>query len=134
MRIFPLAGVDIEIFEPPTEVGPRIEAAEDLNPQQLFGLYSDQQGLAPEAVATGFRILEGVAVGNAAGLQRSAVVNFGSVELEGYLSFRRVWEMHRSLEIYPQAQHACKGGIAFASLIFVARSLFQWTTPRLVDA
>ena len=83
-----LAGVDIEIFESSKEVGPRIEAAEDLNPQQLFGLYSTNRSMSPEAVAAGARILEGVAVGSAAGLQRSAVVHFGSVELEGYLSFR----------------------------------------------
>ena len=85
--------MDIEIFEPPTEVGPRIEAAEDLNPQQLFGLYATHRGLSPGAVATGARILDVVAAGNAAGLQRSAVVNFGSIELEGYLSFRCVKEM-----------------------------------------
>lgn len=83
--------MDIEIFETPKEVGPRIEAAEELNPQQLFDLYTTNRGMTPEAIAAGARILDGVAVGTAAGLQRSAVVHFGSVELEGYLSFRCAW-------------------------------------------
>ena len=85
--------MDIEIFEPASEAGPRIESAEDLNPQQLFDLYSSNRSMSPEAVEAGTRILNGVAASNAASLQQSAVLHFRRVELEGYLSFRwaHVW-------------------------------------------
>ena len=71
-------------------VGPRIEAAEDLDPQQLFSLYAEQRGLSSTASQIGARIIDGLSeAGIAAQLQRTAaVVTFERVELEGYLSFR----------------------------------------------
>ena len=38
---------------PAEAAGPRIAAVNELTPQQLFTLYADQQGLAPEAAAVG---------------------------------------------------------------------------------
>lgn len=81
--------MEVEVIVPVVAVGPRIEAAEDLNPQQLFSLYSSQQGLSPGSEAAGTRILDTLTVAGASAMQRStAVINFGSIELEGYLSFR----------------------------------------------
>jgi len=39
---------------PAEAAGPRIAAVDELTPQQLFTLYADQQGLAPEAAAIGY--------------------------------------------------------------------------------
>ena len=46
-------GVDVEVVVSTAAAGPRIGAVEELTPQQLFSLYADQQGLAPEAAAIG---------------------------------------------------------------------------------
>ena len=43
----------MEIVVPAVAAGPRIEAAEELTPQQLFTLYAEHRGLAPEAAARG---------------------------------------------------------------------------------
>ena len=47
------AGIDVEVVVPAEAARPRIAAADKLTPQQLFTLYVDQQGLAPEAAAIG---------------------------------------------------------------------------------
>jgi len=49
----PDAGIDVEVVVPAEAAGPRIAAVDELSPQQLFTLYADQQGLAPEAAAIG---------------------------------------------------------------------------------
>jgi hypothetical protein len=94
------AGVEVEVVAPPAPAAaPRIAAAEDLGPVELFQRYAALRGMPPGAAARGAELLRalpggggamaGAAAAAAAGGAGGAVsLSFHAVEVEGYFSFK----------------------------------------------
>lgn len=85
-------GVSVEVLSMPQEAAtPRITAAEDLGPQELFIKYAAMRGMNEGAIQKGSELLSKVvgARGPAPGAlpHRQVSLSFTAVEVEGYFSF-----------------------------------------------
>lgn len=82
-------GIEVELFTPPeAAAAPRIAAAEGLGPLQLWQRYCSYQRLSPAAADAGADLLRGLlragGAGEGAREQPHTVLEFESVEVEGY--------------------------------------------------
>ncbi|KAK9831282.1 hypothetical protein WJX74_010231 [Apatococcus lobatus] len=82
-------GAEVEVIELPAEHAPRIAASEAMGSIPLFRAYAATAELPAEAVAAGQQILEDlVSKQEGQGGSKSAMIQFQTLELQGYGPFR----------------------------------------------